>query len=104
MLRPFTGQGKWIAISVTTSASTAVDLPNAGPVLNVINGGASNAFICVSAAGTAATVPTSTAASTCTPVLANTDKAHSIADGSVLKISAIGAGVTTLWVCVSDGQ
>lgn len=105
MLRPFSGQTKWISVDVTTSSSTAVDLPAAGDVVNVINEGPSNVYFCVSDAGDAATVPTGTAAATCTPVLANTDKCHSIASSGVKKITAICAsGTATLRVAVGDGQ
>jgi hypothetical protein len=105
MLRPFSGQAKWISIDVTTSSSTAVDLPAAGDSLNVINEGPSTVYFCVSDAGTAATVPTGTAAATCTPVLASTDKCHSIPGSGIKKITAICAsGSATLRVAVGDGQ
>lgn len=94
---------KWIAISVTQTASTPVLLPAIGNTIYLASEG-NKCFVCVASEETKATVPTGTAAATCTPVLGGVEKTHGI-PAVAQYISAICAtGQTaTLWVAVSEG-
>ena len=91
-------------ISATTTATAAVALPAKESTVRVVNEGPNNAYICIAAAPTAATVPTATAAATCTPVLAGSDVAFSIPVDQVYYISAITkVGTATLDVQIGEG-
>lgn len=88
------------SVSVTDSASSAAACgASQNNFLRVVNAGASNAFIALGGASVAATVPTGTAATTSTPVLAGSDNIFSV-DSTHTHISAICAtGLTaTLYV------
>jgi len=120
----FSAQNKTIAITVTASSSAAVDLPGVGNTIRVVNPSTAVAFFCISVAGTAATVPTSTPLATATPIGPGVDATFSIpntantgmtaatppAIGAVypaatpLKITTIGTVGTTLYVQVGEGE
>lgn len=98
-------QAKTLSVSVTTASSTAANLPAVGNTARLVNEGPNHAYVAISAAGTAATVPTGTAAATATPVLAGTDIALGIDGMTQMMICAICAtGTATLRVQVSDGE
>lgn len=88
-LGPFTGQSKCINMSVTTTASASVALPGIGDVVRIVNEGPNNIYFAIGVGSQTATVPTTTAAATCTPVLAGTDITFSIPWATSLQISAI---------------
>lgn len=102
----FPANAKTLSIAVTTSASTAVDLPNTGNSIRIVNDGAVTAFVSFFGA---ATVPVATeggAVNTCTPILAGEDTTFSLpGNGQIYRVSAITATSTaTLYVSVGDGE
>lgn len=105
MTRPMPIQIKTIAISVTDTASPSVALPSIGSVIRIVNDGNSTAYVSIGRESQTATVPTSSAAITCTPVLLLSDNVFSLPDDSVYNISAIcDTSLTTiLFVSVGEG-
>lgn len=101
---PFSAQAKGIRISATTAASTSATLPNAGGTIRIVNEGPNHAYVAIGSSAQTATVPSSTAAATCTCVLAGSDVALGIADSARQQISAIcGTGTAELNVYVGEG-
>lgn len=90
-------------VSVTSSASTSAALP-VGQNIRICNTGTVIAYVHVTTGTAVATVPTSTAAQTCTTILAGEDAIFSLDSNKVFNISAITAsGTTTLTVQVGGG-
>ena len=103
---PFSAQAPCLSVSVTSTASTSAALPGQGNSVRLCNEGPNNAYFSFGTTTQTATVPTSTAAATCTPVLAGTDVTLSIPTGSTLNFSAITktAGETaTVRIQVGEG-
>lgn len=102
---PFTAQSKVIRIAVTTSASTSVPLPGRGEAIRVVSEGPNHAFLSIGVGTQTATVPTSTASVTSTPILAGSDNSLSIPDIASQEISAICAtGTAVLYVQIGVGM
>lgn len=95
-----------IAISVTSTASTSVPLPNQGSSVRLVNEGTSNCYVSIGSGSQIATVPSGTALRTCLAVMAGEDCLFTIPDSAVLNISAIcaGSGTATLDVYVGEGN
>lgn len=101
---PFTGQASCINVAVTTVASASVALPGVGDTVRIVNEGPNNAYVAIGPNAQTATLPTTTAATTCTPVLANSDVSLSIPWVAGLQISAITrTGTATLDIQVGTG-
>lgn len=103
-VQPFSCACLTTPISVTTSASTSVVLPNTGSVLRLVNEGAVMAFVSVGVGTQTATLPNATQTRTSTPVLPGSDIVLSIPSDQVQSISAITrSGTTTLHAVVGEG-
>lgn len=102
----FPVNAKTILIAVTTSASTAVDLPSTGNSIRIANGGAVPAFVSIFGPATVPVATEGAAVTTCTAVLAGEDVTFSLPDnGQIYRFSAItGTSTTTLYVSVADGE
>jgi P pilus assembly chaperone PapD len=103
----FTAQASCRSLAVTTVASASINLPGTGSVIRVVNEGPNHAYLAIGSGTQVATVPTATAANTCTPVLAGTDTTFTIPDGNGgrMQLSAIcGTGTATLDIQVGEGQ
>lgn len=101
---PFTAQSNTINITATTTASASVPLPGRGEVVRIVNEGASIAYFSIGSGAQTATLPSTTAKATSTPILAGTDMTFSVPDVAGLQISAITAtGTATLDVQVGMG-
>ena len=100
----FSAQAKGITVSVTDAASTAANLPAIGNSVRIVNESADIAFVSITTAGTAAALPTGTAAAVCTPVRAASEVVLSIDGMTQQKISAIcrSTKTATLTVHVCD--
>lgn len=102
--RAFNARALAKSISVTTTASSSTALPAAGSTLRICNTGLEHAYIHITTGTAVATVPTGTAAATCTPVMAGTDIVLGLTTGDTLNISAItSSGSTTLVIQVGEG-
>lgn len=100
----FSAQSPTILISVTTTASSSVALPATGNTIRIVNEGPNVAYVSIGAAAQTATLPTGTAAATCTAVLPSSDITMSIPDGRQ-NISAIArTGTASLNVQVGEGS
>lgn len=97
-------QAPCISINVTATASTSVLLPSKGGSIRLFNEGTNIVYVSIGDGPQVATVPSSTAAVTCTPVVVG-DEVLRIPHDKVLQISAIcaGAGTATLRVQVTEG-
>lgn len=85
----FSAQSKVTTVSVTTTASAAVQLSNPGNTLRVVNEGPNAAFIAVDDRSTVtATVPSNGVTTSCY-VAANADVTFSIPNDSAKYVSAI---------------
>lgn len=86
----FSAQSKVTTVSVTTTASAAEQLPNAGNTLRVVNEGPNAVFICVAdtAALAVATVPSDGSVTSCF-VGINADVTFSIPNDAAKYVSAI---------------
>ena len=103
-LGPFTVNALCFRINATTTASAFQALPSRGETIRIVNEGPNTAYIYVGLGAIVATVPTGTPASTCTPVLANSDVTFSLADVAGQQISAItGTGTAVLDIQVGNG-
>lgn len=101
------------SVSVTSTASTSAALPGVGDVVRIVNEGPNICFVSIGTGSQTATLPSGTAAATCTAVLAGSDVIFSVpnpgtpATGSPtpLNISAIcrASGTATLTVQVGTG-
>lgn len=102
---PFDAQANAITLAVTSTASVSVALPNLGNTLRIVNEGPNIAFIATGASAQVATLPTTSAANTCTPVLAGSDVSFTISNIAVRQISAIcrAAGTAALTIQVGEG-
>lgn len=101
---PFSGQAKCFNIAVTTTASGSVALPGVGDSIRLVNEGPNVCYVAIGSGAQTATLPSSTAATTCTPVLAGTDVTFGIPWDATLQISAITrSGTATLNVQVGTG-
>lgn len=103
-LAPINAQAKTISISATSSASSSAALPAQGSSIRLVNTSSVTAYVHITSGAAVATVPTGTAANTCTPVLGPSDITLSIPNDAILNISAITrTGSTTLEVQVGEG-
>lgn len=96
-------RGRFISVSVTATASASTVLPNEGTKLTLVNRGTNPCYVSVGVGSQTATVPSSTAAETCRPVLAGAEIELALPRTDVpLQISAIceAAQTTTLFVSV----
>jgi len=101
----FSGQSLTRVIAATTTASASVQLPAIGNSLRIANEGAAAVYISVGTGAQVATVPSTTAAATCSPVLAGQDVVFSIPADSRLNISVIAAtGTANVNVSVGEGS
>lgn len=101
----FPAIGNTMSIAVTATASTAVSLVNAYGTVRLVNTGQYPCYVAFSTATTvAATVPTSTPAMTCLPVLAGEDVAFSLPSQQVCVVSAICATAQATTLIVSTGE
>jgi len=95
------------SISATSTASTTAALPE-GDTIRLVNEGPNNVYVSVGLGSQTATVPGSTANTTCVPILAGSDCVFSLPKASlqgVPNISAIcrAASTATLLVHVGSG-
>lgn len=98
-------QALGISISVTTVASTSVNMPNKGGTVVITNPGSSEALVSIGEGTQTATVPGTTPVATGCSIVAGASVSFSIPWDKALQISAICAtGSTTLRVYVSEGQ
>ena len=105
-MTPFYAQAKTFKIDVTSTASTSKALNNTDEKqIRVINDGNFTAFFDIGIGSQVATVPTTTALSTCIPIMAGEDIIFSIPKNKALQISAIcnSGESTTLYVSIGDG-
>lgn len=101
---PFTAQSNTINIAATTTASASVPLPGRGEVVRIVNEGSATAYFSIGSGAQTATLPSTTAKATSTPILSGTDMTFSVPDVAGLQISAITAtGTATLDVQVGMG-
>lgn len=93
-----------IGISATDAASASTPLPASGTHLRITNEGPNQVFISVGDGAQTATLPSGTAAATCTPVPVG-DYILGIPSAAVKNISAIcrSAGTANLTVQVGEG-
>lgn len=94
---------KTLSVSATSTATAGAALPGLGTTVRVVNEGPNNAYFAVGASTVAATVPTGTAAVTCTPVLAGEDVVFSRGDSETY-ISAITRANQTATLIVQTGE
>lgn len=104
-VQPFNAQALTLLVAVTASASSSAALPARGAVIRLVNKGPNNCFVSIGSSAQVATVPTSTAVATATPVLAGEDVTFSIPSDSIQNISAIAdaSGTATLYAQVGEG-
>lgn len=110
-LPPLTTNAFCIAISATSTATTAVPVPKApggrpGPSLvRVVNEGPSIAFLAFGNRGVTATLPTAAETNTCDAIGPGEDLIFSLAPGN-MQVSAIcrAGGTATLTLYRVDGQ
>lgn len=101
----FSAQSKGVRISATTTASASVALPNAGNSIRIVNEGPNHAYLAIGDTAQTATVPSGTAAPTCTCILSGSDVTLGIAGAVPQQFSAIcGTGTAVLDVYVGEGQ
>lgn len=96
-----------ISVAVTATASASALLPFTGATsMRIVNEGPNIAFVSVGEGSQTATLPSATAAQTCTPVLSGEDVVFNISGYSQQSISAIcrAAGTATLTVQVGVGE
>jgi len=93
-----------IQIAVTSTASAAAVIPGSGSSIRICNEGPSNCYVAIGDNSVVATVPTSTAASSCTPVLSGADVVFSKQDISDTYISAITMAGNNATINVSSGE
>jgi len=93
------------SVSGSSSASTPVALPQPGGSIRLLNEGPNNCYVCVNAAATNATVPTSTPSATSFPIAAGEDVVFGVPADARSSISIIcRAGQTcTLQVSIGEG-
>lgn len=103
----FTAQAACRSLAVTTTASASITLPGTGSVIRIVNEGPNHSYLSIGPGPQVATVPTTTPAFTCTPILAGTDSTFTLPDGNGarLQLSAIcGTGTANLDIQVGEGQ
>lgn len=100
---PMSAQAPTIAISGTSTASASTPLPGVGNIVRLVNEGTNNCYVSIGPDGQVATVPSSTAASTCTPILAGEDASFSIPNAQ-MNISIICRAAQTCTLIVSVGE
>jgi P pilus assembly chaperone PapD len=103
----FTAQAACRNLAVTTTASASITLPGTGSVIRIVNEGPNHAYLSIGSGAQVATVPTTTATFTSTPILAGTDSTFTLPDGNGarLQLSAIcGTGTATLDIQVGEGM
>lgn len=108
----FAARTSAISVSVTSTASTSTALPGAGEIVRLVNEGPNACYVSIGTGTQTATVPSGTAAATCTPVLPGSDIIFSIpapptpASGSPtpLNISAICRSSQTATLIVQVGR
>lgn len=101
----FSAQNKTIAIAASVTASSSVQLPGSGNSLRVLNEGTSSVYISVGVGVQVATIPTSTALATCTPIAAGQDAVFSIPPDARQNISVIAAsGTPNVVISVGEGS
>ena len=93
-----------IAVSATSTASAAVAIPGQGSSIRISNEGPNNAYIAVGMADVAATVPTGTGTTTCTPIFAGADVIFTKTAATDGYISAITQAGQTARLNVSSGE
>lgn len=102
--QPFTAQSNTINVAATTTASTSQPLPGLGNAIRIVNEGPNIAYVAIGASAQTATLPSTTAAATCTALLAGSDNTFTIPNVAGLQISAIcRTGTATLDVQVGEG-
>lgn len=101
---PFNINSKTLKIDVTSaSVSTAID---SGSTIRIVNDGYSTVFVSVGSGAQIATIPTTTALSTCCPILPGQDvtfNMQNVLTGSGIQIATISSGASTIYVSVGDG-
>jgi len=102
----FSAQSKTIFIAGTSTASASTALPAAGNTVRMMNEGPNVAYVSIGPGAQTATVPTGTAAATCTPVGIGADVTMSIPNDSIQNISIIcrGTGTAIFNVQVGEGS
>lgn len=103
---PFYSQAKTFKIDVTATASTSKSLNNSEySTVRIINDSYSTVFLSIGNGDQVATLPSTTAAKTCTPILGQSDITLSIPIGIALNISAIckASETATIYVQVGEG-
>jgi hypothetical protein len=104
----FTAQAATISYAVTIAAGASVKLPGTGSTVRIVNEGPNHAYVSIGPGTQTATLPSPSAQTTCTPVLAGTDSTFTIPNtipGSALSFSAICiTGTATLDIQVGEGQ
>lgn len=93
-----------MAVSVTSTASVAVNLPGKGNTIRMVNEGPNNAYFAIAASNPVATVPTTTPLSTCTPILAGEDLSLTIPADQTYMISAICRATQTAILVMQVGE
>lgn len=100
----FSAQAATKSIAVTSTASASTALPGNGNTLRIVNEGAVPIYFSVGAGAQVATIPTSTAATTCTAVLQGQDATFAIPAADRLNISVICSTTSTVQVSVGEGS
>jgi hypothetical protein len=99
----FSAQAPALAISATSTASASVALPGKGNTVRFVNEGPNIAFASIGAGAQTATLPTGTAAATCTPIPVG-DITLSLPAATVLNISVICRATQTAAITVQVGE
>lgn len=104
-VQAFAASSPTITIASTSTASTSVALPGKGASVRIVNEGAGIAFVSIGSGTQTATLPTTSATNTCTPVLGGSDVVFSIPSDSIQNISACcrSGASATLTVQVGEG-
>lgn len=103
-VQPFTFSALTTPIAVTTTASTAVQLPNQGSVLRVVNELTVTIYVAIGLAGVVATLPNATQTLTSVPIAAGEDYIGTIPSDQKYYISIISRTSSgNAYVQVGDG-
>lgn len=103
---PFYSQAKTFKIDVTATASTSKALDNTDySTIRIVNDSYSTVFLSIGKGTQTATLPTTTATKTCTPLLGQSDITLSLPRDIGLNISAIckASETATIYVQVGEG-
>lgn len=102
---PFLSQADCFKIDVTSTASTSVSLGDVDAAsVRIVNDSLSTVFISIGVGSQTATLPTTTGAGTCTPVLGGADVTLTIPRDLTLEISAIAKADETSTIYVQAGE